>query len=339
MKRQYLILIHLLFWSLLLLSDAMQHYEYSHYQPTIARTLLITSTYMLINVTAFYGGYALIYRFLIRPWPWPGWLAIINIPTTLFLIVIMRYVVEFGILKPMFQYDNYSVNPNFTWAWFVKNAVLFYWNWALYGVLYGFAENYVQQQQRAREQMKAEVSLLRAQVNPHFLFNVLNDFYALSLTQPGRMPDALLKLADLLRYMLYSSQSVAVPLTEEVAYVKSYIDLEQLGQSVRDNVQTSFTGAFDNRQIAPMLLIPFVENAFKHGALHQNQAITIDLTADDRQLIFRCCNAKQAGQKDKTGGIGLANIRRRLALEYPDRHSLRINDTDTLFDIDLHITF
>jgi hypothetical protein len=339
MKRHYLILIHVLFWSLLLFNDAIQHHEYSAFNPTAGRALLVSTMYLLVTMTAFYGGYALIYRFIIRAWPWPGWLGIGNILTTLVLIVTMRYVVEFGILKPLFHYDNYAVNPHFTWAWFVKNAVLFYWNWSLYGVLYGFAENYVQQQQRAREQMKAEVSLLRAQVNPHFLFNVLNDFYALSLTQPGRMPDALLKLADLLRYMLYSSQAATVPLTEEIAYVKSYIDLEQLGQNGLANVQTSFTGSFDDKQIAPMLLIPFVENAFKHGALYQHQAIVIQLTADDRQLAFQCRNAKQAGEKDKTGGIGLANLRRRLDLEYPSRYSLHINDTDTLFDIDLHLTF
>lgn len=339
MKRHYVLLIHVLFWCLFLLSDALQHYEHSRYHPTIGRALLITTTYLWITMTAFYGGYALIYRFIVRRWPWPGWLGIANVLTTLLLIVAARYVVEFVILKPLVGYDNYSANKGFTWSWFVENAVLYYWNWVLYGLLYGFVEHYVQQQQRAREQLRSEVSLLRAQVNPHFLFNVLNDFYALSLTKPDQMPDALLKLADLLRYMLYSSQSTAVPLADEIAYVKSYIDLEQLGQNGRANVQTSFTGSFSEQRIAPMLLIPFVENAFKHGALFQQQAIVIQLAADETQLTFQCRNAKQAGEKDKTGGIGLANLRRRLDLEYPNRYTLRIADTDTRFDVNLHLTF
>lgn len=337
MRRTYLVLGHLFCWSLFLISDTLRQQasgSWGHHQDQL---WLISAAYLLITLTAFYGGYGLIYRFVVYRWPWPGGLGLLNVGTTLCLIVAARYAVEFGFLKPVLAYDNYAVNTHFTWSWFARNAALYYWNWIVYGVLYGFAENYVQQQLRAREQMRAEVSLLRAQVNPHFLFNVLNDFYALSLTRPTALPDSLLKLADLLRYMLYSSQSSAVPLAEEIAYVRSYIDLEQLGHQGQARVHAVFSGAFERWQIAPMLLIPFVENAFKHGDPSQ-QAIAIELRVDARQLAFRCANAKQAGTKDKTGGLGLANLRRRLELEYAGRHTLRIVDSPAQFTIYLTLT-
>lgn len=339
MKRKYILLGHMAFWFLFLLKEVLQ-YRANNGDASAYKMLMISTVYLFVTLTAFYGGYRLIYKHIVRPWPRLGWIGAAHIITTLFLIVMARYVVEFGFLKPLFSYDNYAMNQHFTWGWFIQNAVMYYWSWVLYGIMYGFVENYVQQQQRYRERMKAEVSLLRAQVNPHFLFNTLNDIYALALTRPDQTPDALMKLSDLLRYMLYSSQAVSVPLADEIEYVKSYIDLEQIGQKGLVNVQTSFTGLVNGQRIAPMLLIPFVENAFKHGALFEtNQSILIDLNVAPNYLSFQCHNAKRTGAKDKTGGIGLTNLRRRLDLEYPDRHTLRIDDTDTVFDVNLRVLF
>lgn len=335
MKRSHLILLHGLFWTLWLLSEFIQHQTRHTFERTAGQTLLIDSAYLLITLTAFYGGYGLVYRSFIRH----GWIGIGHVLTTLGLIVGMRYGVEFGLLKPGLGFDNYSVNAHFSWGWFIKNACLYYWNWVVYGALYGFGQQYVRQQQRAREQASAELSLLRAQVNPHFLFNALNDMYALSLTHPEQAPDALLKLSDLLRYALYRSQTALVPLVDELAYVDSYIELEQISQRGQAQVQARVDGLITTQQIAPMLLIPFVENAFKHGVLfNADQPITITCRVDADQLWFHCCNAKRMGSKDSTGGIGLVNLRRRLALEYPGRHQLQIIDAPAMFDVQLAIT-
>lgn len=335
MKRPSLILLHLLFWTLWLLGELVQHQARHTFERSAGQTLLISGVYLLVTLTAFYGGYGLVYRSFIRY----GWVGIGHVLTTLGLIVGMRYGVEFGFLKPLLHYDNYAVNNHFSWGWFVKNACLYYWNWVVYGVLYGFAEQYVRQQQRGREHIQAELSLLRAQVNPHFLFNALNDMYALTLTRPEQAPDALLKLSDLLRYVLYQSQSAVVPLVDEIAYVQSYIDLEQISQQGQAQVRARVEGLINDQQIAPMLLIPFVENAFKHGSLFDaDQPITITCRVKADQLWFRCCNAKQMGHKDDTGGIGLVNLRRRLELEYPGRHQLQILDSSAMFDIHLALT-
>lgn len=337
MKRAYLIASHIGLWVFVLLSNFWPRYAESD-QPGW-RLLLIDAAYLLVFMTAFYGGYGLIYRFLVRPWPWPGVVSVLNILTTLALVVLVRYVTEFGFLKPVLTFDNYALNNQFTWDWFASNAVRYYWSWVVYGLLYGFVANYVQQQRKARELMQSELSLLRSQVNPHFLFNALNDIYALTLTQPNDASGAVMQLSELLRYMLYSSQSPAVPVADEVNYLKSYINLEQIGQGGRANIQTQFTGHLNGQRVAPMLLIPFVENAFKHGDLFRaDQPVTVTLDVRAEQLAFHCRNAKRTGSKDRTGGIGLVNLRRRLELEYAGRHELTIQSSDTIFDITLFLT-
>lgn len=322
---------------MLILSNFLSKYAESN-EP-VGRLLLIDTAYNFVTMTAFYGGYRLIYHFIVRQWPWPGIVSIINILTVLALVMLVRYLLEFGFLKPVINYDNYAVNGHFTWGWFIQNAARYYWSWVIYGLLYGFAENYVQQQRKARELMHSELSLLRSQVNPHFLFNALNDVYALTLTRPTDAPGAVMQLSELLRYMLYSSQSDAVPLTDEINYLKSYINLEQIGRGGRANIQTRFTGHLNGQRVAPMLLIPFVENAFKHGDLfHPDQPVTVALDVQAKHLTFWCRNAKRTGSKDQTGGIGLTNLRRRLELEYAGRYKLDIRDDDTTFDINLSLT-
>ena len=337
MKRAYLVAGHFGFWIVVLLNNFLP--RYAEIDKPGGRLLLIDAGYHLVTITAFYGGYLLIYRFIIQPWPWPGVISLLNILTTVVLVVLMRYIVEFGFLKPALNYDNYAVNDHFTWSYFVQNAARYYWSWVVYGLLYGFAENYVQQQRKARELIQSELSLLRSQVNPHFLFNALNDIYALTLTRPTEAPGAVMQLSELLRYMLYNSQSPAVPLADEINYLKSYIDLEQIGQDGHANIHTQFIGQINGQRVAPMLLIPFVENAFKHGDLFradQPVIVTVDVRA--KQLIFHCQNAKRTGSKDRTGGIGLANVRRRLELEYAGRYELTVQDSDTAFGINLSLT-
>ncbi len=337
MKRIYLTAGHVGFWTLIILSNVVPRLAESD-EPGW-RLLVIDAAYSTLSATAFYGGYLLIYRFLVRPWPWPGVISVLNVVTTLGLVVLTRYFIEFVFLKPILNYDNYAVNNRFTWHWFIQNAAQYYWSWVVYGLLYGFIENYVQQQQKARELMQSELSLLRSQVNPHFLFNALNDIYALTLTRPTDAPAAVMQLSELLRYMLYSSQSTAVPLLEEVNYLKSYIDLERIGQAGQANIQTQFTGHINGQRVAPMLLITFVENAFKHGDLFcPEQPVSISLDVQNEHLAFHCWNAKRTGPRDQTGGIGLANLQRRLELEYAGRYELKIRDSDTLFDINLSLT-
>ncbi len=191
------------------------------------------------------------------------------------------------------------------------------------------------------EKLEAEMKMLKSQINPHFLFNALNNVYSLSYLKPEKTPQNLLKLSEMLRYMLYECDVEKVPLQKEITYLENYIHMKLLKDSRGMNVKVNLTNTSGHLMIAPMLLIPFVENAFKHSKVEdlQNGWITINLSTHEQQIIFTVENSKTENNytKDKVGGIGLANVKRQLALLYPDQHSLKIDATEEKYSIHLEI--
>lgn len=189
------------------------------------------------------------------------------------------------------------------------------------------------------ERLNSELSFLKSQVNPHFLFNVLNNMYSLSLKQSDNLPTVILKLSEMMRYMLYDSEEQKVRLDQEIDYIRNYIELQKL--RVYDNCTIDFRveGVTFDKKIAPMLLIPFVENAFKHGISHAEASpIEFLLEIKGQNLYFRTKNALFSNKaKDKTGGIGIQNVKRRLELIYPKNYSLTINEQKGVYFIELEI--
>lgn len=190
------------------------------------------------------------------------------------------------------------------------------------------------------EQLKAELSLLKAQVNPHFLFNMMNSIYSLSLNKSDEAPEIILKLSEILRYNLYETANHFVLLSKELHITQTYLALE----AVRlDNPQKiSFQNDVQSRDIviAPMLILPIVENAFKHGIDSDIAQGFITMKAYDspEHFTFECSNNyKKKDPKIESSGLGLDNLRRRLQLIYPGKHTLKINQTDTTFDVVLQI--
>ena len=196
--------------------------------------------------------------------------------------------------------------------------------------------------EKENEFLKTELSLLRSQVSPHFMFNVLNNMVALARKQSDLLEPSLIKLSSLMRYMLYETDEAKVSLEKEEEYLQSYIDLQQQRFGKKVAVNTRFHSADKNYFIEPMLLIPFVENAFKHGTGMIEQAmINIDLKAHNNVLYFTVqnkYNAQSAEIKDKASGIGLANVERRLNLLYKKNHHLAIDRSNDFFTITLTIT-
>lgn len=196
--------------------------------------------------------------------------------------------------------------------------------------------------QRETLTLKTELAFLRSQVSPHFMFNVLNNMVALARKKSDLLEPSLIKLSSLLRYMLYETDEDLVPLEKEVSYLQSYIDLQQQrfrGQVTVEARMHEVDGAYE---IAPMLLIPFVENAFKHGTGFSHDAqILIRLQAQAGRLEFSVSNRFQpnpAEVKDRSSGIGLSNVTRRLDLIYPKRHELAIRTEEGWYHIALHLT-
>jgi LytS/YehU family sensor histidine kinase len=199
----------------------------------------------------------------------------------------------------------------------------------------------IREQQRIKEKetenLKTELSFLRSQVSPHFMFNVLNNMVALARKKSDLLEPSLIKLSSLLRYMLYETDEDKVLLEKEIEYLKSFIELQaqRFGKNV--DINTDFEPVTDGFVIEPMLLIPFVENAFKHGTGLVPQAqIDIQLKIQDSQLNFHVrnrYNETATWEKDKTSGIGLTNVKRRLNLLYPNIHSLQITKEDGWFSV------
>jgi len=184
-----------------------------------------------------------------------------------------------------------------------------------------------------------ELQYLKKQIHPHFLFNTLNTIYGFALKQSKATPGIILKLSNLLDYILYQVNKPLVSLNEEVLHIKEYIELEKI--RFQDTLKVSFNAEniLEEKQIAPMLLIPFVENAFKHGNLKDGFLnINIEIILNDNELLFSIENTvKQEGTVNISSGIGLDNIKKRLDLIYPDTHQLDIKTKDDWFIVKLSI--
>ncbi|MFT6150460.1 MAG: sensor histidine kinase YesM [Saprospiraceae bacterium] len=191
------------------------------------------------------------------------------------------------------------------------------------------------------EKLEAELKFLKSQINPHFLFNSLNNIYTLTVLNPKAAGDSLLKLSEMLRYLLYECDAEKVTLGRELAYLQNYIDLFSLKDEEALHINFDVTDVDNDIMIAPLLFIPFIENAFKHSQVEdlENGWINIILFGDTEQVYFEIKNSlpKIDFSKDKVGGIGLQNVNRQLELVYPKRHTLNINKTETEFSVELTI--
>jgi hypothetical protein len=192
--------------------------------------------------------------------------------------------------------------------------------------------------QTEAEKLHAELAYLKAQVNPHFLFNTLNSIYSLALEKSDRTPDAIVKLSSLMRYVLLETSRDKVPLEQELTYLSDYIQLQQTRFEGSSFVSFSITGQPEGKSIAPLLLIPFIENAFKHGVNPEEpSAILIRIDIVDEQLILLVTNKKLASPQPTPipSGLGIQNTRLRLQLLYPARFTLNIDDATKDFSVSL----
>lgn len=190
-------------------------------------------------------------------------------------------------------------------------------------------------------QNEAELRFLKAQINPHFLFNTLNNIYALAVTGSEKTPNMILKLSELLRYVIYSGREKKVPLTRELEHIEKFIELFQMKSENPLNIVMEIIGQPDNLTIEPMILIPIVENCFKHTNFDSSEDAFVKIIAEvhNMELRFSTLNSKDIydQQKDKTGGVGLENIKKRLELIYSGEFTMNISNQASLFKLELKI--
>lgn len=195
-----------------------------------------------------------------------------------------------------------------------------------------------------REKLEAELKFLKAQIHPHFLFNTLNNLYSLTLKKSDYAPEVVLKLSGLVNYMLYYTREQEVPLAKEIESIHNYIALEKIRYGKELEIAFDVSGNIGGSMISPMLLLPFVENSFKHGVSDEikEKWIIINLNVNQHYLTLKVENSKSSRplpytEKEYAGGIGLRNVRRRLELLYPDQYELKIFDEENSYLIILKL--
>ncbi len=213
------------------------------------------------------------------------------------------------------------------------------------GAAFRLIFDYINMQQRlveiAKEKAETELNFLKSQINPHFLFNSLNSVYFLINKENPEARNALHKFSEMLRYQLYEASDARIPIEKEITYLKDYVDLQQLRKDEKYSVEFNCAANVKGFQIVPLLLIPFVENAFKHISHNNDKTnfVKLDMSRNNGTLLFNIENSKEMERINvqKQGGIGLTNVKRRLELLYPGKHELSIDETEHTFSVKLKL--
>ncbi|RAJ87936.1 histidine kinase [Chitinophaga dinghuensis] len=255
--------------------------------------------------------------------------------TILLALYSMRYTFEMVFLKA----HKIDIKPAILFTFFTSFFVLS--SSTAYQMIKDRLLNDRLASEKVKENLQTELSLLRSQVSPHFMFNVLNNMVALARKKSDALEPSLIKLSSLMRYMLYETDEQKVPLAKETEYLQSYIDLQQQRFGKNVTIVSQLDAPETGHEIEPMLLIPFVENAFKHGTgMIMDAMIDIRLEVMEDVLFFSVRNKYNdipMEVKDKTSGIGLANVSRRLNLLYDHQHKLDIRKEDGWFSVLLQL--
>ena len=262
----------------------------------------------------------------------------------LFILVIILCIVSIYFLREALEYilQNYygiinkPLDPQKRFGFVFSSFFIFAISTSI-KVTQEWYINEKQKKEMENEKLNSELSFLKSQVNPHFLFNTLNSIYSLANKKSDSTPAAIVKLSQLMRYMLYESNEKLVQLEKEIEYLNNYIELQNL--RLFDNVKIIYStkGDTKDKMIEPMLLIPFIENAFKHGISYlENSEINISIEVKNKKLFLKVKNPivkSNSANNNGDHGIGLKNIKRRLDLLYPDNYLLTIDNSG-----DKHIT-
>ncbi len=347
MQRKYIILLNGLVWLLIMASHVAVNYNNHlffapwHEVPGLTlfiKYLLIETGYLAIAAFCFYSGYFLVAPQILSQKTY--FIAFCYTALTAAGILLMRYLLEYHFYLPVLHFNNYRDHV-LSVSRYIQNAIFYYLpSYFVYGIIYyvieGWYRHKQQQEELTNEKLTTELAFLRAQVNPHFLFNTINDIYSLSYQKSDQAPEALLKLSELLRYMLREGQQDMMPLSSEVNYLNNVIELQRISAKGKAYIDFSPKGLISSQPVAALLFIGLMENAFKHGVLNDPlHPVSIQLQADEKNIDFRVYNTKNYYQKDKTGGIGLNNIKRRLELMYPNHHHLHIEETTDTYSAHL----
>lgn len=338
-NRNRVVLLHISFWFVYL---SFNLYQASVFQRGRGydweRLLTSTSVQLVFTITIAYLNYFFI---------WPRFIKSKNL---------LRYLLEFGVtigglltLRVYLQRylaDGYSHRVEYFYSsFFIVQMVAITLLIVFFVGMLRFAVEWFELESKRREieneKLMAELNFLKAQINPHFLFNTLNNLYYLAYTKSDNTTEVIAKLSQMMRYMIYDSNHTQVLLSKEIEYMQNYISLERLRLNNQIPIKFEIVGNPDNLRIAPLVFITFLENAFKHGVSGNNAKAWVNVTIqlEGKQCIYTVENSKpEAANLHEKSGIGLQNVKRRLDLSYPGQYSLITEDKKDVYFVQVTLT-
>lgn len=335
MSRSKIIFIHILSWTLFL---AYTYFFWLNETPD-RQILWLNLSINIAKISTFYYCYSFIYpRFAINR---NKIFLAVGILSACIFFALCRYGWEEVLYPAWLGFRNYDEDVSIGYYIFdnLYYAIPYI---VLSAAIFFLHRHFVLERMNLRlkeEAGQAELAFLRSQINPHFLYNSLNYMYSLALPKSQQLADALVSLADLMRYTLKEHKDGLVFVEDEITYIQNYISLFSIRFSPQFYISYKVDTKGNNPKIAPLILIAFVENALKHGVVNQPEhPISIDLSIRDNELEFTVSNRKSNKRKEVSGGIGLVNVQKRLSLLYPGRHRLDIRQNQKEFCILLQIT-
>jgi two-component system, LytTR family, sensor histidine kinase AlgZ len=334
--------LHLSFWCVYL---SFNFYQISVFQRRIddfdwSMGVMIIGTHSILTVfIAYFNYFILLPRFLEHK-RWLRYILEFIVPFA--VIVALRVIAQRYIIDGFSHHEKYFYSSTFV----IQTAVITLFI-TIFISLLRFVSDWFEleaiKKEVLNEKLTAELSFLKAQINPHFLFNTLNNLYYLAYSKSENTTEVISKLSQVMRYMIYDANHERVLLDKEIEYMQNYIGLERLRLNNQIPINFNMNGSTAGVTIAPLILITFLENAFKHGVTNTNPHSWVNITLDVASGVLKYAVENSKGQNalaDNGGksGIGLANVKRRLELMYPAKHSLKVEDSADRYYIELEIT-
>ena len=336
MTKKQTILIHFLAWTTYTVYVLIGYLLEANVK---ASSLYLNISLTLIRMVQFYFCYLLIFphygrkRKLLQ--------LVVGIIAALALFIGLRFLIEEMLFPNLLGFDNYGDGTSL--EYYIRDNI--YWGspaLMFAAIIWSIQNAFIREQENKllrQEVTRAELAFLKSQINPHFLYNTLNYIYSLAMPVSEQLANAVMHLSDLMRYTLKESGDGKVKLEQEVTYIENYIELFRMRFAPGFFVDLKAEGVEAHHTVAALILIPFVENALKHGVMNEpGRPIRIKLVVVGNRLMFTVSNKISRAQKDHSSGVGLVNLKRRLELLYPGRHQLLISENGQTYKTTLNLT-
>jgi len=339
-QRNRVLLLHLSFWCVYLSFSVYQISSYRRREVDFSSAFMFASTQVIFNmIVAYMNFFYQLPRFLVRK---KIWLYLIEFFIPFTILIILRVMLQRYMIDGYTYQEKYFYSPVYVVQLVVITIFI-----VVFVSMLRFAVDWFEFEAKKKavenEKLTAELNFLKAQINPHFLFNTLNNLYYLAYSKSENTTEVVARLSQMMRYMIYDSNAPRVLMSKEIEYIESYISLERLRLNNQIPIDLKIEGDVNTALITPFILITFLENAFKHGVTNNNPNswVKILVKVEGNQCLYTVSNSKIASaQLDNGGksGIGLQNVHRRLELSYPSQYELKVNDTTDQYTVQLKLT-